>query len=168
MRGRRFVDRSIAARNLVAFEVGGVAYAVDIQRVREIVRPLPVVVLQHLPAGVVGVVDHRGHVVPVVDLRERFQVALAGTDRQVRWVVVTRGPRLLALIVDRVTSVLGSDDGSAREPPAIGPGERDRGILAASSHAGRLVFVLDVDRIAAVADDVQLPLSSEALHSERG
>lgn len=168
MKRRRFGDRSIATRNLVAFDVGGVGYAVDIQRVREIVRPMPVVVLPHLPHGVIGVVDHRGDVVPIVDLRQRFGVAQVGADREVRWVVITRGARLLGLVVDRVTDVLGAEDALAREPPAIGPGQHDRGIKAACSFGGRLVFVLDLDGVASVADDVVLPPTPVSLVPGRG
>lgn len=163
----RFGNRSIVARNLVAFEVGGVAYAVDIQRVREILRPMPVVPLPHLPAGIVGVVDHRGDVVPIIDLRERFGAVASGQEREVRWVVVTRGARLLGLVVDRVTAVLGTQDAEAREPPAIAAGQRDRGIKAARSIGGRLLFVLDVDTVAAIADELTLPEAPEALHPER-
>ena len=158
---------SIAARNLVAFEVGGVAYAIEIQHVREILRPLPVVVLPHLPQGVSGVIDHRGDVVPIVDLRDRFGVAKGGTERELRWVVVTRGARMIALVVDRVTSVLASEEAESREPPAIGDGQRERGIKSACSFGGRLLFVLDVERIAAVVDDVALPASPQALPAER-
>ena len=49
--------------------MGDVRYAVEIHRVREIVNPLPIVTLPHAPAEVVGVADHRGDVLPVVDLR---------------------------------------------------------------------------------------------------
>ena len=164
----RFGKRSIIARNLVAFEVGGVAYAVDIQRVREILRPMPVVALPHLPPGVIGVVDHRGIVVPIVDLRERFSATPAGQPREVRWIIVTRGARMLGLVVDRVTAVLGADDTEAREAPAIAAGQRDRGIKAACAIGGRLVFVLDVDSVASVADEVALPASPEALPPGRG
>lgn len=164
----RYGDRSVGGRNLVAFEVGGVAYAIDIQRVREITRPMPLVALPHLPPGVVGVVDHRGDVVPVVDLRLCFGAPHVATDRDVRWIVVTRNARLLGLVVDRVTAVLGAADAAAREPPAIGAGQRDRGIKAACSFGGRLVFVLDVDAVAAVADEVSLPAATEPPRAERG
>jgi purine-binding chemotaxis protein CheW len=152
----------------VAFEVGGVAYAVDIQRVREITRAMPILPLPHLPPSVVGVVDHRGDVVPVVDLRHRFGVGHAGVGREVRWIVVMRGARLLALVVDRVTDVLGAEDAAPREPPAIEAGQRDRGIKSVCSFAGRLVFVLDVDALAALTDELALPASTDAPRAERG
>jgi purine-binding chemotaxis protein CheW len=168
MKRTRYGDRSVAARNLVAFEVGGVAYAVDIQRVKEIVRPLPVVPLPHLPHGVIGVVDHRGDVTPIIDLRLRFGVPQASEAREVRWIVVTHEKRLLGLVVDRVSAVLGAQDAQTREPPAIAQGQRDRGIKSACSIGGRLVFVLDVDVVAAVADELSLPASPQALPAEGG
>lgn len=153
MKGRR--SRASIDRNLVAFEVGGVAYAVDIQRVREIVRPMPMVALPHLPKAVAGVVDHRGDVVPVVDLRIRFGAQAVGRDKDVRWLIVTRGKRLLGIVVDRVLEVFGGS--ATREAPDLGPGQAQRGIKGACSHGGRLLFVLDVDILTAVVDEISLP-----------
>ena len=67
--------RHDAERSLVGFSVGDVAYAIEISHVREIVAPLSLTVLPHMPPAVVGVANHRGEVVPVVDLRQRFGVA---------------------------------------------------------------------------------------------
>jgi purine-binding chemotaxis protein CheW len=154
-KGRR--TRASTDRNLVAFEVGGVAYALDILRVREIVRPLPMVALPHLPPAVAGVVDHRGDVVPVVDLRVRFGAQATGRDKDVRWLIVTRGTRLLGIVVDRVLEVFGAAGSATREAPDIGTGQAQRGIKGACSHGGRLLFVLDVDMLTAVVDEITLP-----------
>lgn len=156
-------SRASTDRNLVAFEVGGVAYAVDIQRVREIVRPLPMVALPHMPPAVVGVVDHRGDVVPVVDLRIRFGAQAAGRDKDVRWLIVTRGARLLGIVVDRVIEVFGAAGSATREAPDIGTGQAQRGIKGACSHGGRLLFVLDVDMLTAVVEEISLPVEPPQL-----
>lgn len=155
MKGRR--SRASTDRNLVAFEVGGVAYAIDIQRVREIVRPMPMVALPHLPPAVVGVVDHRGDVVPVVDMRIRFGAQATGRDKDVRWLIVTRGSRLLGIVVDRVIEVFGAATSATREAPDLGTGHVQRGIKGACSHGGRLLFVLDVDHLTSVVEDLALP-----------
>jgi len=147
----------MVGKNLVGFEVGGILYAVDIRRVREIVRPLPVLELPQLPPAVIGVVDHRGDVVPVIDLRRRFSVPARGRERDVRWVIVTRGTRLIGLVVDRVTEVFGTIDSESRELPQMADDEATRVIRGAYAHAGRLVFVLDVDALTAVADRIALP-----------
>jgi purine-binding chemotaxis protein CheW len=155
MKNRR--SRAATDRNLVAFEVGGVAYAIDIQRVREIVRPLPMVALPYLPPAVVGVVDHRGDVVPVVDLRIRFGAQATGRDKDVRWLIVTRGSRLLGIVVDRVLEVFGAAGSATRDAPDINSGQAQRGIKGACSHGGRLLFVLDVDQLTAVVEELALP-----------
>jgi len=159
-------SRANAERNLVAFEVAGVAYAVDIQRVREIVRPLSVVALPHLPPAVVGVVDHRGDVVPIVDLRLRFGAPFAAHTKDLRWLFVTREARLLGLVVDRVLEVFGAVESATREAPDLGSGYAQRAIRGACTHAGRLLFVLDVDLLTAVVDELEL--STAALTAGRG
>jgi purine-binding chemotaxis protein CheW len=131
----------------VGLDVGGVAYALNIQYVREIIRPLPMQSLPHAAKVVIGVVDHRGDVVPIIDLRVRFGT----TDREplpeTRWVIATRGERLVGLVVDRVTEVFRLDTNDAREVPDLGPQGDRRGVTAAYSHRGRLVFALDIERV---------------------
>lgn len=148
-------------RSYVGFEVGGVRYAIDIHRVREIIRPMPTLELPHVPPMVTGVVDHRGNVVPIVDLRLRFSTNVPASDRLVRWVIVSRGERLVALVVDRVSEVFGVSAPESREVPEIGVGEEARGIVAAYSHRGALVFVVDADTLTCVTDEIALPPRQE-------
>jgi purine-binding chemotaxis protein CheW len=145
----------------VGFEVGGVLYAIDIQRVREIVRPSPTLCLPQMPEAVVGVVDHRGDVLPIVDLRRRFQVAAQAADRHARWLIVTSGGRLVGLLVDRVIDVLGAAESDSRALPELGEHVAARAIRAAYAHSGRLLFVVDVDQLAEGAGRLALPASAE-------
>lgn len=150
---RRRGDRD---KNLVGFLLDEVHYAVDIFRVREIINPLEVVPLPHAPPAVLGVADHRGEVVPVVDVRRRFGLATTAPTRRTKWIVVDLGDRLVGLAVDAVTEVFGASEPDAREVPRIGVNDAARGIAAVYSHGGRLVFVLDLDRVAAVAELLDL------------
>jgi purine-binding chemotaxis protein CheW len=160
--------KAMTGKNLVGFEVGGILYAMDIRRVREIVRPMPVLELPQLPAAVIGVCDHRGDVVPVIDLRRRFAVKPKGRERDVRWVIVTRGTRLIGLIVDRVTEVFGTLETESRELPQMREEEAARVIRSAYAHAGRLVFVLDADPLTSVADRIVLPDVAELTRGADG
>jgi purine-binding chemotaxis protein CheW len=152
-RGRK----ALSGKNLVGFEVSGVLYAVDLARVREIVRTSPTLALPHMPEAVTGVVDHRGDVVPIIDLRVRFAMPPLGKLRDARWIIVGRGDRLLGLAVDRVTEVFGTLESESRALPPFGSGEGLRAIRGAYAHAGRLVFVLDVDALTEVAASLELP-----------
>ncbi|MDD9939482.1 MAG: chemotaxis protein CheW [Myxococcales bacterium] len=160
-------SRRIGSKNLVGFEVGSVLYALDIGRVREIIRPLPSLPLPHMPASVIGVADHRGDVVPVVDLRERFGLPTAEDTKQARWIVVTRDSRLVALIVDRVTEVFGGDESRARQVPEMGDGDDTRGITGVYAYQDQLAFVLDPDRVAAVSEEIDMSIARELVEQGR-
>ena len=150
---RRRGDRS---KNLVGFTVGDVHYAVDIFRVREIIVPLEIVQIPHAPDSVLGVSDHRGEVVPVLDLRRRFGLPPRDATRRTKWIVVELDERLVGFVVDGVTEVFGASEPDERSVPEVGVGDATRGITAVYSHAGRLVFVLDVEVIASVTEALDL------------
>ena len=150
---RRRGDRS---KNLVGFTIGDVHYAVDIHRVREIITPLEIVPITHAPPAVLGVSDHRGEVVPILDVRRRFGLPAVQPTRRTKWVVVELGQRLAGLVVDGVTDVFGAGQPDQRSVPQIGGGDAARGISAVYVYDGKLVFVLDVDRIAAVTEVIDL------------
>lgn len=161
---RRRADRS---KNLVGFTIADVHYAIDILRVREILNPLPIVPLPHAPAAVLGVADHRGEVVPILEVRRRFGLATALATRRTKWIVVELGDRLVGLVVDSVTDVFGAGEPDQRSVPEIGVGDAARGIAAVYSYGGNLVFVLDVDRIAAVAEVLDMNALSAIVGSRK-
>ena len=145
-------ERANVERTWVGFEVGGVTYALPIQHIREIIRPLPMQVLPHASETVIGVIDHRGDVVPIVDLRLRFRAKGSAPASHTRWVIANWQGRLIGLAVDRVIEVFALNEAEARPVPDLGQGQDTHGITAAYSHAGRLVFTLDVQRITQTGD----------------
>ena len=163
---RRRADRE---KNLVGFTIGDVHYAVEVSRVREIIRPLPVVVLPHAPPAIVGVADHRAEVVPVLDLRRRFGIAEAPRTRRTKWILTSLATRTVGLVVDSVSEVFGVGENDRRPVPSVGMGEGARGITSVYAYRGSLTFVLDVDRIGAIAEllDVASVSSDGAAASPR-
>jgi purine-binding chemotaxis protein CheW len=151
-------------KSLVGFAVGDVNYAIPIGFVREIINPITLTRLPHLPDAISGVADHRGEVIPIVDMRTRFGVLLADERRRSKWILVEISGKTVGLIVDRVTGVFGTGSG-LRPAPTLGGGEDVRGIVGVTAHADKMVFVLDVDRIQALTasmnlQDLQLPAGS--------
>lgn len=154
--------RRSRTKNLVGFLVGDVQYAVDIFRVREIINPLPLVPLPHAPESVLGVADHRGEVVPIIDLRRRFGLPAVEPTRRTKWIIVALDPArgggaVAGLVVDAVTDVFGTGPADQRDVPELGKGDAERGISAVFSHGGRLTFVVDVDALAAATRGLDLP-----------
>jgi purine-binding chemotaxis protein CheW len=146
-------------KSLVGFAVGDVSYAVPIADVREIVNPLMLTELPHAPAAVVGVADHRGDVIPVVDLRIRFGLRPLADRQRAKWILVHVEGRLIGLIVDRVLDVFGTSGAEIRAAPSLGGGEEARGILGVTTYDGALTFVLDVSRF----DELVSPMEQAGL-----
>lgn len=146
-------------KSLVGFVVGEVAYAVAIGVVKEIVNPSQLTDLPHAPIAVAGVMDHRGEVVPVVDLRTRFGLPPAADARRSKWILIGVDGRSVALAVDRVTGVFGASGGDIKPAPSLGEGDHERGVIGVTSHEGALTFVLDVRRL----DALTLPVRGQSI-----
>ncbi|MFO0566965.1 MAG: chemotaxis protein CheW [Polyangiaceae bacterium] len=146
-------------KSLVGFTVGDVHYAVPIAQVREIVNPLPLTALPHSPVAVAGVANHRGVVIPVVDLRARFELPRVEEQRRAKWILVDVEERTVGLMVDGVTEVFGTGGADLGPAPNLGGGDDVRGIIGVLSHDGHMVFVLDVGRFEALC----APLAEKGL-----
>jgi len=147
-------ERPDPNKSLVGFVVGKVRYAVSIGAVREIINPTEVTQLPHLPDAVAGVADHRGEVIPVLDLRRRFGLPPASDHSRTKWILVDVDGKTVGLVVDQVTDVFGTAGDSLRPAPALGAGDDTRGLEGVITHDGALTFVLDLDRFETVAASI--------------
>lgn len=144
-------------RSLVGFVVGDVAYAVPTSCVREITTPHPVTELPHLPRGVIGVFEHRGQVVPVIDLRTCFDVTVQTTERRTQWIIVEVDHHRIGLCVNRVSGVFEVGFGGLKPVPELGKGIDPRNLVGVASHQDRLTFVLDIAAFRTYTLDVPVP-----------
>ncbi len=139
-------------KSLVLFVVGDVHYAIGISQVAELVSPLPVTQLPHTPPEISGVADHRGEVIPVLDMRAHFALPQVPPSRSTRWILVHTGVRLVGLVVDKVIDVIGTKSEDMR--PSTGAGRDVRGISTVTHYNGVLVFILDVKRFTDIVEDI--------------
>jgi purine-binding chemotaxis protein CheW len=144
-------------RSLVGFVVGDVAYAVPTACVREITTPAPVTELPHLPRGVLGVFEHRGQVVPVIDLRTCFGVPERAAERRNQWIIVEVGQHRIGLSVNRVTGVFEVGFGGLKPVPELGKQVDPRALVGVANQQDRLTFVLDIAAFRTYTLDVPLP-----------
>lgn len=144
-------------RSLVGFVVGDVAYAVPTSCVREITTPHSVTELPHLPRGVLGVFEHRGQVVPVIDLRTCFDVPPQALEKRSQWIIVEVDHHRIGLCVNRVTGVFEVGFGGLKPVPELGKSMDPRNLVGVASHQDRLTFVLDIAAFRTYTLDVPLP-----------
>lgn len=113
------MDRETQEIKVVCFRLGSDAYALDIMRVREILKPQRLSGLPGAPSFVEGVINLRGSVIPVVDLRKRFGIAEpeAAAVNRLLITVIDRHP--VGLLVDSVSEVISIPVRDLRPPPAL-------------------------------------------------
>ena len=138
---------SVAPRQLVTFDVAGEEFAVDILDVQEINRMMPLTRVPQSPAEVEGVVNLRGQIIPVVNLRTRFHLRSADRDAQTRIVVVEVRGRKIGFIVDRVHEVLRIDGDLIDPPPDLVCSIDTNFIHGVGRLDDRLLILLDLDRL---------------------
>lgn len=104
---------------LCAFRVGDEEYALDIMRVRDIVPPSRITPVPRAPEFVEGVINLRGTIVPVVDLRKRLSVRAEPLTKKGKYLICSIGPRRVGLVVDAVTEVLRIPRSAIKRAPAL-------------------------------------------------
>ena len=134
---------------VVILDVGGEAYGVEVPRVQEIVRVPPITVVPNGPPFLEGVINLRGQVIPVVDLRTHLGLAATTLTRRSRVVVAELGAHRVGLIVDGVTRVVVLAAGAIQPPPSLAAAGYATSVRGVTQLGEGLVLLLDTDRILA-------------------
>lgn len=155
---RRHAARAATAsgQQFAVFTLGSLEYAVDIMRITQIIRPLPVRPVPRAPEFIDGVIELRGAVIPVMDLRRRFGVQSAGTDQSVKFIIVRLGRRQLGLIVDMVVGVHRVQAEAIRPAPQWIAGEGTAIFSGVCMREGRLVLLIDLGKLVATDEVLEV------------
>jgi purine-binding chemotaxis protein CheW len=148
--------RSSAELQIVVFELGDERYGLDIATVYEIIRHQPITAVPQAPAFVEGVINLRGRIIPVVDLRDRFGMTQGDLTKASRIVVCDAGGTRVGLVVDGVSEVL-MIAGDAVEPtPEVAAGADAAYLRGIAKLGERLIILLDLDGLFGEADSAAL------------
>lgn len=135
-------------RQYVSFILAGEEYGVSILKVQEIIRFTKLTRVPHASDFVEGVLNLRGRVIPVIDLRKRFHLEeQEERDRNSRIVVVEVGGKIVGMIVDGVSEVLQVSQKDIEPPPPLGSRVRTDFIEGMAKVGERLMILLDIDKI---------------------
>jgi purine-binding chemotaxis protein CheW len=140
------------AQSFVVFRLGGEGYALEVMRVQEV---LDMQALTEVPGGpkfLLGVINLRGHVVPVYDLRMPFGLLKRAEQTRAPCVLIVEStlgndPQIIGLLVDRVSDVLEFTPEEVQPPPQLGLGKASPFVRGLIRHQDGFLLVLDVDRV---------------------
>jgi purine-binding chemotaxis protein CheW len=132
--------------HIVGFQVGRETYGVTITALQEIVRVPEITAVPDAPDYMEGVINLRGKIVSVIDLRKRFGDSAATPTRRNRILVVEHKGRLCGLIVDSASEVL-KIPASDVEPSTEVFHEGLNSVTGLAKHQNRLIVLLDMDKL---------------------
>lgn len=141
---------ALAGKHL-AFSVGADEYALPVLRVREIIRMMEITAVPQVPSYVKGVINLRGRVIPVADLRVKFGLEAQPYSERTAIVVVEVSPSdhtlLMGIVVDAVSEVLLLGPADIEETPSFGAGVRTDYMRGLAKVRGGVKILLDLDRV---------------------
>lgn len=132
---------------LVSFKLGEEEFGVDILKVQEINRLVEITKVPKAPSFVEGVINLRGKVIPIIDLRKRFGLELKVHDKDTRIVVVDIDGGIMGMIVDAVSEVLRLPTSTIEPAPEIATSIDSEYIRGVAKLEDRLLIFLDLSKV---------------------
>jgi purine-binding chemotaxis protein CheW len=154
----------IEANKLVTFRLGDDLFAADIFSVERVLRYTAPTTVPDMPDYIEGVIDYQGRVVPIVNLRRRFEMSEGEVRNETRILVLHGGGEWIGVVVDGVTAVTAFDPASVAPPPKLFRGLTAEYLKGIVRMGERLVIFLDVERLLSSTERIAIDrVGTEAL-----
>ena len=138
-------------QKLLTFSLGSEGYGVSILKVKEIIGMMDITPVPRTPEFIKGVINLRGRIIPVMDLRVKFGMEAQEYDERtciiVAEVVIKGAQKLLGVVVDMVSEVVTVADEQIEPPPEYGTSTEHNSILGIGKIKDRVVIILDIDEV---------------------
>ncbi len=149
-------EREGDLNQLISFIVGEEEYGLEILRVKEVIRIREITRLPRAPSFVKGIINLRGDVIPIIDLRDKFGLEHKEYTSMTRVIVVDVDGRLVGMVVDAASQVVRVPADQIDPPPPIVGGLSVEFIKGVGKIEERLIILLNIDRILSTQEKVEL------------
>jgi len=149
----------------LTFFLGEEEYGLEILKVQEIIGMMPITFVPKAPRFVKGVINLRGKIIPVVDLRLKLGMASKEQTDETCMIVVQTANGHIAVIVDKVSEVLDILNEEIEDPPALGKSVSSDYILGIGKSEGKVKLLLDIDK-ALSTNDIEYQSITETAEEE--
>lgn len=134
-------------RQFVVFKLGQEEYGVDIMQVNTIERMMPITRVPKAPDFVEGVINLRGEIIPVIDLKKRFGLASGEVTADTRIIIVMLDDLRVGMIVDSATEVVQLPQDSIEPPPSVAGNISSDFLEGVGKIGDRLLIILNLEKI---------------------
>ncbi|MEO8562117.1 MAG: chemotaxis protein CheW [bacterium] len=144
------------ADKLVTFRLGDDLFAADIFAVERVLRYTAPTAVPDMPDYIEGVIDYQQRVVPIVNLRIRFELPAVEARNETRILILHGGGEWIGVVVDAVTAVTAFDPGAVAEPPRMFRGLAGEYLKGIVRMGDKLVILLDVEKLLSSTERIAL------------
>ena len=131
----------------LTFFLAGEEYGIEILKVHEIIGVMPITRVPRTPGFILGVINLRGKVIPIVDLRLKFSMASKDTDEETCIIVVRVNGVQMGILVDKVSEVRDIASGDIEDAPSFGADVQTDYIMGIGKSEGKVKLLLDIDKV---------------------
>jgi purine-binding chemotaxis protein CheW len=154
-----FATTSADLLQLVSFVIEDEEFGIDILKVQEIIRPVEITRVPNAPRFVEGVINLRGRIIPVIDLRKRFGLPSRPRDKETRIVVVELVNKVVGFMMDAVKEVIRVERRVIEPPPELAIGIDAQYIKGVAKLEDRLLILLDLEEVLSEEEHKELSAS---------
>ncbi len=147
---------STEADKLVTFKLGEDYFAADVHAVERVLRYTPPTSVPDMPDYIEGVMDYQGRVLPVVNLRRRFELPAVEARTETRTLILNVSGEWIGVVVDAVTEVASFDRATVAAPPKLFKGLAGEYLQGIVRRGERLVILLDVEKLLTSTERIHL------------
>lgn len=153
--GNKSTVSASTALEFLAFTLGDEEYGIDIQSVQELRSYDTVTRLANTPEFIKGVVNLRGIIVPIIDMRIKFSLGTPVYDQVTVVIVLNIGGRVMGMVVDSVSDVITLTSDEIKPPPQMGTAINTDYLIGIGALDQRMLVLIDIARLMS-ADDIGL------------
>lgn len=154
-------DEDLVASEYLTFTLGSEEYAIDILKVQEIRGYEQPTLIANAPAFIKGVINLRGIIVPIVDLRIKFQLGTIDYTPFTVVIILNVARRVIGVVVDSVSDVISLNSNQIRQAPDFSGSFDTKYILGLATIDSRMMIVTDIERLMTSADMELIDSASE-------
>jgi len=147
----------------LSFRLGQEEYGVDILKVQEIRGYDTVTRIPETPIFIKGVINLRGTIVPVIDMRLKFNLGSAEYNDFTVMIILNIGQRVIGMVVDSVSDVIQLKDEQIREVPEFGGVINTRFVMGIGTFDDRMLILVDIEKLMSGSELSMLDASSQVL-----
>ena len=133
--------------NLVTFRLGSGEYAIDIMQAKEIIKMEKITLIPNAPDFVEGVINLRGNIIPIIDLKKRFNLEEIEGDKNTGIIIVKIEDVDMGIIIDSISKVVSISNSDIQPPPPMLSGIGQKYIKGVGKLEDKLLVVLDLEKL---------------------